>query len=577
MRYDHFSMLPERAFQPRNGRCGGMALEGGGGGGTTQSTTYTSNIPEWLRPQTEALLGAATQEYFNVGADGQIQSIKPYTPYSTSPQDYIAGFSPLQRQAQYEVSGMQRPGQFGTATQFANIAGVGGLDTSQQAAGYGGAGYGSGMTGQNLGITGGGYYGNLGAQAGTMGSQLGTAGGQLYGGLGAGYGAQAAGLSPYAQQYGQTGADVGMLGLGAGQLGADVGAEARMYGRQSAGMGGLYEQMATDPRSVQAYMSPYVQNVIEQQKEGAIRDAQKTQLAQNLGAARTGTYGGARQLLATTERERALGSQLSNIEATGLQKAYEDAQRAQQFGVTTGLQGLQGAQAGLGTALQGGQLGLSGIGQAIAGQQAGLAGLGQAGQLYGLGMQGAQTGLSGIDRMLAGTAQGMQGAGLGLQGVQQQLAGTAQGMQGAGMGLQGVSGAQAGYGLTSQQAALLGQLGTQQQASDLSRLQAQYEMGAGQQAMEQAYINQAIQNYALAQQYPYQQLAAYSGLLRGYSTPTTSVSQYSAAPSFGSQAAGLGTAALGLTSLMKKEGGKIEEQGIDDLIIAKKLKKKGSK
>ena len=35
MRYDHYSMLPEQAFQPRNGRFGGMTLEGskGGGGG----------------------------------------------------------------------------------------------------------------------------------------------------------------------------------------------------------------------------------------------------------------------------------------------------------------------------------------------------------------------------------------------------------------------------------------------------------------------------------------------------------------------------------------------------------------
>lgn len=32
MRYDHFSMLPEKAFQPRNGRYG-MTLEGGKGGG----------------------------------------------------------------------------------------------------------------------------------------------------------------------------------------------------------------------------------------------------------------------------------------------------------------------------------------------------------------------------------------------------------------------------------------------------------------------------------------------------------------------------------------------------------------
>jgi hypothetical protein len=33
MRYDHFSMLPEQAFQPRGGRFGGMTLEGGKGGG----------------------------------------------------------------------------------------------------------------------------------------------------------------------------------------------------------------------------------------------------------------------------------------------------------------------------------------------------------------------------------------------------------------------------------------------------------------------------------------------------------------------------------------------------------------
>jgi hypothetical protein len=63
MKYDHFSMLPERAFQPRNGRMN-MTLEGGGGGGQTTSTVTQSNIPEWLRPQTEAVLGAGMQEYF---------------------------------------------------------------------------------------------------------------------------------------------------------------------------------------------------------------------------------------------------------------------------------------------------------------------------------------------------------------------------------------------------------------------------------------------------------------------------------------------------------------------------------
>lgn len=75
------------------------------------------------------------------------------------------------------------------------------------------------------------------------------------------------------------------------------------------------------------YMSPYMQNVVDVQKQQALRDAQQTQLAQNLGAARQGTYGGARQLLATTERERNLGDQLAKIQATGLQSAYEAAQK----------------------------------------------------------------------------------------------------------------------------------------------------------------------------------------------------------------------------------------------------------
>jgi hypothetical protein len=79
MKYDHFTMLPERAFQPRNGQSG-MTLEGGGGGGPTQSTVTQSNIPEWLQPQTEALLGLATQEYFDTeerqvtGEDGKTRN-----------------------------------------------------------------------------------------------------------------------------------------------------------------------------------------------------------------------------------------------------------------------------------------------------------------------------------------------------------------------------------------------------------------------------------------------------------------------------------------------------------------------
>jgi hypothetical protein len=86
------------------------------------------------------------------------------------------------------------------------------------------------------------------------------------------------------------------------------------------------------------YMSPYAQNVIDVQKTKAIEDAQKAQLSQNLGAARQGTYGGARQMLATTEREKALAQGLGDIQARGLQSAYEAAQKGLEAERTARLQ-----------------------------------------------------------------------------------------------------------------------------------------------------------------------------------------------------------------------------------------------
>jgi hypothetical protein len=146
-----------------------------------------------------------------------------------------------------------------------------------------------------------------------------------------------------------------------GQFAAGTGLAAA-GGLGALGAGQQYMAMATDPGAQQAFMSPYMQNVVDLQKQEAIRDAQKGMLAQNLGAARQGSYGGARQLLAGTERERNLQQNLANIQATGTQKAYEDAIRGMQFGTTAGIQGAQAAtQAGA-------TLGQLGIGQ----QQAGI-------------------------------------------------------------------------------------------------------------------------------------------------------------------------------------------------------------
>jgi hypothetical protein len=107
--------------------------------------------------------------------------------------------------------------------------------------------------------------------------------------------------------------------------------------------GGAYQQMATSPGAVGAFMSPYAQNVIDVQKAAAMREAQIGNVGNKLAAVRQGTYGGARETLGRLERERNLQSRLGEIQATGSQQAYDKAIQNMQFGSNLGLQGLAGA------------------------------------------------------------------------------------------------------------------------------------------------------------------------------------------------------------------------------------------
>ena len=152
----------------------------------------------------------------------------------------------------------------------------------------------------------------------------------------------------------------------AGQVGAATGI-AGAAGLGSLGAGADYRAMATSPGSQAAFMSPYMQNVVDVQKNEALRDAQMRNIGANLGAARQGTYGGARQLLAEQERNRNLQQGLANIQATGTQNAFQAAQQAQQFGTTAGLQGYGQALQGASTL---GQLGQTQFGQQQAINQA---------------------------------------------------------------------------------------------------------------------------------------------------------------------------------------------------------------
>lgn len=135
-------------------------------------------------------------------------------------------------------------------------------------------------------------------------------------------------------------------------------------GGQAAQAGQQYMSAVTDPNQISALMSPYMQNVVDIQKREALRSAQQAQLAQNLGAARQGTYGGARQTLAMTERERNLQDQMAKIQAAGSQAAFDEAMKRQQFGAELGLRGQQaGLQAAQQATQAGATLGQLGIGQ----------------------------------------------------------------------------------------------------------------------------------------------------------------------------------------------------------------------
>jgi hypothetical protein len=294
-----------------------LYMGGGGGGGPNTTYSQTSNIPEYAQPYVEQMLGSAQGEIFNKDASGNPTSIKPYQPFSNDPNAYIAGFSPMQRQAQQST--------------------------------------------QNL-------------QAGPQGFQQ------------------------------------------------DVG----------------------------AYMSPYAEYALQPQMQAAARQSAIQGQQQQAQAAQAGAFGGGRDAIMRAERERALGDTQSNIMATGMQNAFNQAQ-----------------------------------------------------QQYNTGF-GQQTGLIGL----------------------------------------------------------------------------QNQMGQQVQSLEQSKINQQIQDYATAQQYPMLQLANMSALTRGLPMQSGTTQMYQAAPSMASQLAGLGTAAYGLSQMGatsagagKAKGGSVKEKkrpaGLAELALMK--------
>lgn len=168
-------------------------------------------------------------------------------------------------------------------------------------------------------------------------------------------GERIAGFTPMQQQ-----AQQGMANLAPAQQMGMATQMGGIAGLGALGAGGRYQQMATDPGSMQAYMSPYVQNALEPQMREAARSSAIQGQQNQAQAVQQGAFGGSRSAIVEAERQRNLGQQQSDIYGRGMQSAFEQARQAQQFGSTLGLQGLQAAGQMAGTL---GQLGQTQFGQ----------------------------------------------------------------------------------------------------------------------------------------------------------------------------------------------------------------------
>lgn len=99
--------------------------------------------------------------------------------------------------------------------------------------------------------------------------------------------------------------------------------------------------MNAGPRGFQEnvgqYMSPYMQNVVDVEKRGAIRDYQVGNTMQQAQATQAGAFGGGREAIQRAERERGLMGTLGGIQARGAQSAFDQASNQFRQGISQGM------------------------------------------------------------------------------------------------------------------------------------------------------------------------------------------------------------------------------------------------
>ena len=277
-------------------------------------------------------------------------------------------------------------------------------------------------------------------------------------------------------------------------------------------------------QAVGQYMSPYMQSVVDVQKQQAQLDFDRMQAARDAAAVQAGAFGGSRQAVGDYLAQEGLARQMGDIQATGQQQAFEQA--ARMFGEDRAAQmemeRLRGAELARVQAGRAGELGRVQTGEAgeLARVQAA-----RAGELGRVQQAIEQSRQFGAGQALAAEQAAMQGAG--------QLGTMAQGLGGLGMNV-----GQLGQSLAG--------LGERQRAADIQGAQLLEAVGRDIRAEDQGRLDLAYEDFQRQRDYPIQQYERMAGILRG--VPVTPNVEQQRMVSYNpiQQALGAGISALGL-------------------------------
>lgn len=86
-----------------------------------------------------------------------------------------------------------------------------------------------------------------------------------------------------------------------------------------------YQAQTIPQMDVNAYMNPYITNVLDVQKQRANQAFQEQQAGREAAAVNAGAFGGSRRFVADSLAQRDLNQQLQEIDATGLAGAFDRA------------------------------------------------------------------------------------------------------------------------------------------------------------------------------------------------------------------------------------------------------------